>query len=648
MTSPLFDDVAVGALHLKNRLVHVATIGNFGRDGLPTEELIAYYARRAKGGVGLIITEGVSVHPSSQPNPSVVRAYDPAAWPGLARLASAVHAHGVPICLQLWHVGRQQLWGPVGSPWGVSAAPDALSGVVPHVMSVAQIAELENAFVDSAVVAKEAGFDGVEIHGAHGYLVTQFLSPWSNTRTDAYGGSPEGRMRFLRNILRGIRDACGAEFVLGLKLSGSEFVEGGLTPDDTRGVIAALEADALIDVVGISQGNFSLSLERHVPDMHFPPAPFADAIAQARPPQAKTPIIAIGRVMDRRTAEELVANGVADLIGMARALISDPDLPSLWRVGDDAHVRDCIACNVCWGVIHTGKHMLCIHNPEVGAEQSWEPAQRAEAPRTLHVIGGGPAGMEAAWVAAGRGHRVHLWEAAQELGGQLRYLAAMPGLGEYGGILAYQKARMAEYGVDVRCGHTVTRDELKTWAGQDDVVVALATGSLPQPYPSVLAALDPLAPDDGRWYTLGAGEGEAVVFDEDGGYGAYGPAERLLALGYRVSIVTSRTDLGANLDYLSRIGLQRRLREAGARVYTGMQPDAVTAEHLRISDVYSGKPIMLAKPALTVWAGPRVANDALAETFERNDRFLSLIGDAVSPRKILSAIHEGQLLGRML
>ncbi|TAM75684.1 oxidoreductase [bacterium] len=648
MTSALFDDVAVGALHLKNRLVHVATVGNYGREGLPTEELIAYYARRAKGGVGLIITEGVSVHPSSQPNPSVVRAYDPAAWPGLARLASAVHAHGVPIFLQLWHVGRQQLWGPVGSPWGVSAAPDALSGVVPHIMSIAQIVELENAFIDSAVVAKEAGFDGVEIHGAHGYLVTQFLSPWSNTRTDDYGGSPEGRMRFLRNILKGIRDACGTDFVLGLKLSGSEFVDGGLIPADTREIIAELESHALVDVVGISQGNFSLSLERHVPDMHFPPAPFADAIAEARPPHAKTPIIAIGRIMDRQTAEELVSNGVADLIGMARALISDPDLPARWRAGDDAHVRNCISCNICWGIIHTGKRMLCIHNPEVGAEGSWEPAQRTDTPRTIHVVGGGPAGMEAAWVAASRGHRVRLWEAAGEIGGQLRYLSAMPGLGEFGGILAYQKARLAEYGVDVCCGHAVTHDDVTEWTQQDDAVAVLATGSLAQAPPRVLAELDPLVPDDQRWFALGAGDGEAIVFDEDGSYYAYGPVDRLLGLGYRVSVATSRTDVGMNLDYLSRIGLQRRLRESGARVYTGMQPGSVTAEHLYVRDVYSGESIRLPRPLLTVWAGPRVANDTLARAFGRDGRLLGLIGDAVSPRKILSAIHEGQLLGRAL
>jgi len=648
MSSPLFGELVIGKLRLRNRLVHVATIGNYGRDGIPTDQQVAYYARRAQGGVGLIVTEGASVHPSSQPNPSVVRAYDPAARPGLTRLAAAVHAHGVPICLQLWHVGRQQLWGPVGSPWGVSPAPDALSGVVPHVMGVEEIRELERAFVDCAVVAREAGYDGVEIHGAHGYLVTQFLSPWSNTRRDEYGGDFNGRMRFLRNILQGIRRSCGADFAIGLKLSGSEFVEGGLTAADTREIIADLDASRLVDFVSINQGNFSLSLERHVPDMHFPPAPFADVIAQARPAQGTTPIVAIGRVMDRATAEDLIARGVADAIGMSRALISDPDLPAKWRAGDDRHVRRCIACNVCWGIIHTGKRMTCIHNPETGAEASWQPLSRADRPRTVHVVGGGPAGMEAAWVAAARGHRVDLWESAETLGGQLRYLAMLPGLAEYGKILSYQRARLSEHGVEVRCGQAVSAEQLQAWRRESDAAIVLATGSVPQPPPRALVPFNPLVPDDERWETLGRGEGEAVVFDEDGGYAAYGPAERLAELGYRVSLVTSRSDIGSGLDYLSRIGLQRRLRGNGVRVHTGMEPSAAENGRLQVKDVYTGALVELGCPAVVVWAGPRMARDGLTVQLAGSAARVISIGDAVSPRKILSAIHEGHLAGRTL
>ena len=639
----LFDEVRVGGVTLRNRIAHPATIGNLARDGVPTEDQAAYYARRAAGGAGLIVTEGVTVHPSSQPNPAVVRAYDPAARPGLEELAAAVRKHGARIFLQLWHVGRQQLWGPTGSPWGISPLPDAFSGIVPHVMSVAQIAELEAAFIRGAVIARETGFDGVELHGAHGYLITQFLSPWSNTRTDEYGGTFEKRMRFLRTITAGIRRECGDDFAIGLKLSGSEFVPGGLDAEQTARIIADLESAALVDVVAINQGNFTTSLELHVPDMHFAELPFADVIRACRPPGSKIPIMAIGRVMHREVAADAVRSGVADLVGMCRELISDPDTPRKWQTGTD--VRRCIACNVCWGTIVTGKRINCIQNNEVGFERTFVPPQHAARRRKVHVVGGGPAGLEAAWVAAGRGHDVEVWEARASVGGQLAALAALPGLAEYGEVLRYQLAQLHEHGVPIHTGRRVTETDLAAWT---DAEVIFATGSIAQAAPAALAQCDVVMPDDERFHERIAAAKYAVVFDEDGTYYAYGPVDALLEAGCAVTLATSRTEIGMGLDYLSRIGLHRRLRKGGVRVLTGVAPVSSDAQSLMLSDVFTAQTMAVPRPDVVVWAGPRVADDELVPAAAYGATLRRVIGDAYSPRKIIAALHEGFATGSAL
>lgn len=636
----LFEEIVVGPLRLRNRLAFPATIGNLGTSEAPTDEQIAYYERRARGGVGLIVTEGVTVHSSSQPNAAVVQAYNPKARRGLQHLAAASKHHGAAILLQLWHAGRQQLWGPTRSPWGASSLPDAFSGVVPHVMTLDEVAEVEQAFVTCAQVARDAGFDGVEVHGAHGYLVTQFLSPWSNNRTDIYGGSFENRMRFVRNLLGGIRQACGPEFAIGLKLSGSEFVEGGLTAQDTRAIISDLDGRGLLDLVSINQGNFSLSLERHVPDMHFSQAPFADVVRAVRPSGDGVAIMAIGRIIDRDVAEGLVADGTADLIGMARGLISDPDLPRLWQAGDESHVRRCISCNLCWGIIVGSKRIACIHNSETGNELKHAAPARSSSRRTVHVIGGGPAGMEAAWVAASRGHDVHLWEASSALGGQLRALAALPGLGEYGGIVAYQGARLAENGVIVHLNHTVSAGEIAAW---DDGAVVLATGSEPQAAPRSLNGMHTFGPDATGDIPAAAPNASAIVFDEDGAYAAYGAVDLLLERGYAVTLATSRMEIASGLDYLSKIGTQRRLRGGDVAMLTGVESARVESDALVLRDCYSGRERRLPKPALAVWAGPRAARDDLAAAAGKHA--FTVIGDAISPRRIISAIHEGYAAG---
>lgn len=644
MGARLFEPVRVRDTVLPNRLVHAATLTQYGRDGRPTPEQAAYLRRRAEGGVGCIVTEGVSVHASSRPHPGVVQAYRPEVFAALRAWPEAAGA--VPVLLQLWHVGRQQLWGPWEAPWGVSSEPDALSGSVPHVMTDEEIEAVLTAFVEAARRAEAAGFAGVELHGAHGYLLTQFLSPWSNTRTDRWGGDAARRRAFVVELARRVRRATGPRFIVALKLSGHEFVPGGLSERDAADLTAALVAEDLVDLIGVSQGNFSLSLERHVPDLHFPEAPFAHLARAVREAAGGVPVATMGRVMSRDTAERLVAEGWADLVGLSRALLADPDLPKKWQGVDVEPVRPCLACNVCWGRIHQGRPVACVHNPELGHERGWAAPRRLRCPASVVVAGAGPAGLEAAWVLARRGFRVTVYERAVEPGGQAARLRRLAGLERFGELVDYQLAQCARYGVALRLGQPLGPEEAAALGDIHGLVVA--TGSEPvRPVipgwtgvvrvPDEVPDLDP-TPEAGL---------SAVVVDEDGGYYAYGPAEHLLARGYAVVLVTARTALGGRLDYLSRIGLERRLRSHDVPVWCGWRVAGGRGRALVLEDMFTGRTRVVDGVDLVVWAGSRRAVDGLW----RSGRLPAArrwrpVGDAYAPRDLLAAVHEGHRLAR--
>lgn len=494
-----------------------------------------------------------------------------------------------------YHVGRQQLWGPRVVPWGISTLPDALSGIVPHVMTHSELGEVVQAYVDCAKVARDCGFDGVDF---------------------------KRRIRLVQEILEGIRENCGPDFLIDLKLSGAEFVEGGLETGDTVKIAQHLSGLALIDMVSVGQGNFSTSLEKHVPDMRFPQAPFAAAIREIRT-ELDVPVMATGRIIDPEVAVGLLQDGTADIIGMARSLISDPDAPNKWSGTNLEPVRRCITCNVCWDTIHRGREMVCIHNPAILSSGKQALTRPAQSPRQVPVIGGGPAGMEAAWVAASRGQ-----------------------LAEYGDLLRHQTDQLARYGVSVRCGEAVSLSDLP----DDGVAVVVATGSVPQPAPTALQALDVWYPSDRRWDHLADhASADAFVFDEDWGYYAYGPALRLADAGWRVSIVTSRTGVGEKLDYLARIGLQCDLRNRKIDVHTGQVVGQPLAGSLTLVDVFTGESVEAPAVGLWVWAGPRMAVDGLWRDGQLAKPDLSVpIGDALAPRDIPSAVHEGHNRGKSL
>lgn len=589
----------------------------------------------------MIVTEIIAVDPDALAHGAIVTGYDPDNESGFKQAAEAVEGQGACLLGQLWHPGRQQLWSPVISPKGVSDQPDALSWTVPHVMSTDDVRRVVDAYVGVAERLQRCGFGGVELHGAHGYLITQFLSPWSNTRGDAYGGSLEGRILFPREIAQAIRESCGADFVIGLKMPGDEGVEGGIDPTESARITAALSAYKVFDYFAYNQGNFSLSLENHVPDMHFRRAHFFDLYRGIKP-SANVPIMGIGRIAMPEDAEAMLATNACDLVGISRALIADAEWPNKARAGRVSDIRPSTFDNIAWGEIHAGKPLEEIHNPELGhkGEAGWAPPPAAE-PKRVIVVGAGPAGIQAAWIAAARGHQVTLIGASDEIGGKLKTEAALPGGHEYERLLAWMKRQLDRHGVEQRLGTRIAADDV--FAVKPDVAI-LATGSR-QRTPMGFSGSGLSVRD---WAARRADEGKgrtAVLFDMDHGAATYAAAELLAQRFNRVVLMTPRTQIARNVNYCSAIGVHRRLYEADVQFEFAAEPVSLDGDVLSWRNVYTGRVRTLAEVDLLVWSTPRIADDELDPELRRYGIAVHLVGDAMSPRNILSAIHEGHAAG---
>ena len=639
----LFSPIRLGPRQARNRVMRLATTCNLAERGQVGDRMLAFYRGIAAGGAGTIVTEALRVHPSARGGGSSIAMFSPDVVPGLRRLAEVVQTEGALLIAQLNHGGRQHHAHQIPTLWAPSDIACPHSGGVPHEMSGDEVRELIAGFVRAAVHAREAGLDGVEIHGAQGHLIQEFISPFSNQRNDEYGGSFENRLRFAREIIRGVREAVGRDFVIGFRQGVEEFTPGGLTLEDSKRVARELAADGLVDYLSLSQGNFN-TIETHLPDRHEPLGVYLDLHRQIKAEVGDLPAVTSTRLQTPDHAEEILSRGDADLIGLCRALIVDPEWPAKAQSGRAAEIRRCIACNQCWGWITEGQPLGCVHNATLGNEHELGALVRAERSRRVVVVGGGPAGLEAARVAAERGHTVTLLEREDALGGKIRDAAAIPGHEEVGNVLRFLVPQVEKLGVAVRLGTEATA---QTIAQERPDAVIVATGATPAA-PSVpgdgsVPILPGLEPDD---VARLSGE-RVVVMDEDGYYWAASTAELLARAGKQVTLVTRFFEVLRELPAVSRIATLRFLDRHGVELRPNMAVARVEGGSVVLSHYYSGREERVPDAAAVIWLGPQRANSQLADDLRAlGVEGVHLVGDAFAPRRLANAIQEGHRAGR--
>ncbi len=646
----LFSPLALRGTVLRNRIFSTGHMTTMVTGGLPNDDLVAYHEARARGGAGLIIVEVAAIHESAIFTAHTISAVDDRCIPGYRRIAEACHAHDCKVFGQLFHPGREiieSLDGSTPVSYSASATPNERFHVMPLPMSRAMIAEVIEGYGAAAGRMKAAGLDGVEIVASHGYLPAQFLNPRVNTRDDAYGGSDENRLRFLREIGEAIRGAVGGDFCIGMRISGDEKSHQGLTPDEVIAACAALDDDGVLDYFNVIAGSSStLAGSVHiVPPMTVEGgyvAPYAAAV-KAR---VSKPVLVAGRINQPQIAEQVLRSGQADLCGMTRAMICDPEMADKARAGRIDDIRACIGCNqACIGHMIMGYPISCIQHPETGRERGlgdYGPAARA---RKVLVAGGGPAGMKAAAVAAARGHDVTLYEAGPRLGGQALLAQLLPGRAEFGGIVTNLAREMTLAGVRVVCNTTVDAD-LVAREAPDAVIVA--TGAKPR-MPEIEGAEN--AHVVGAWQVLSdeANVGASVVIaDWRCDWIGLGLAEKLARDGCRVRLCVNGYMPGQTIQQYVRdswIGVLHRL---GVEILPMLRLYGVDEDTVYLQHTTSGEPVICedADTLVVALGHERVASlgDALAD-FPGE---VHLIGDCLAPRTAEEAVLEGLKVARTL
>lgn len=647
--------IRIGNVELKNRIVRPAHATMHGK-GTVNDDLIAYHERRAIGGVALSILEVGSVHPSTAFSLNV---FDPAITDGYRKLVDRIKPHGMKLFQQLWHAGHNAHLPPGGVPWSASDIPGRFINVAPIPMTKTMIDEIVDAYATCAKRCEDGGLDGIDVQCGHGYLIGQFLNPNTNRRTDDYGGSFENRTRLMLEVMEAVRGSVSKNMAVGVRIS-PDLTEGGLGPDEYLRIAKLLIERGLIDYVSLSMGNY----QTFTSQVRAMDAPMGYQLPTSTPitHNVDVPTIVVGRFQTLDEADQVIRQGDADMVGIVRGLIADPDLVNKSLEGKAEQVRPCIGCNQgCAAGLLVSFQMECTVNAAVGRERVMGDHFLAptKASKTVLVVGGGPAGMEAARVAAIRGHKVILAEANSKLGGMVEVAKRAAGRHKIGDITEWLEREIFRLGVDVRLSNYIDASDIEAF-GADEIIVA--TGSLPRMDGIQVSHVQtPIRGMEQRHvissYDLFMESGalpsgtSAVVIDDAGHYEGLACAEELLRKGFKTTLITQLPSLAPLLHMGSIIepGLSRMHQTGEFRHHIRTRAIEINKDTVRVgpeSFWYEGGSGEFEIPAdVVVFVSVNRSNRELADALAEQGLDHRLIGDALSPRYLQVAIREGHIAG---
>ncbi len=633
----LFQKGSIGKINTRNRIVMAPMGTNYaGENGEVTNRLINYYAERAKGGAGLIIVEvGAVDHPEAKAMANQLRIDNDKFIPGLSELTDRVHNHGAKIFQQLHHAGRQTAPNEIEGKQPVSASP--IKGIVegkPRKLETQEVEELVTKFVDSAEREKRAGFDGVEVHGAHGYLIGQFISPRTNKRDDKYGGDLEDRLTFPLEIIEGIRERVGEDYPLSFRLSANEFVEGGHGIEESKKVAKKLEI-AGIDVLHISAGTYE-SMATSLEPMNYEEG-WKTHLSEQIKEVVDIPTITVGVIRKPEMANQIIKEEVADFVAIGRGQIADPYFAEKAAKGKTESINRCISCNKCIGRLLDDRRIRCAVNPKVGREKEFNQLKEAEE-RDVLVIGGGPGGMEAAKWAAERGHNVTLYEKEEELGGQMKIASKPPGKSKINWFIEYLKKEIDKFDIDLETG---TKADLDTIKSEDPDEIVLATGAEP------IELEIPINGEENVLQSWTVLEEERDISEQKivvigGGQVGCEVSEYLLEKDNNVILLEMLGSIATDMEPIAKFDMLTRLQGEDIELKTNEK--VIEIDETEVKTQKNGEKNTYTADKVILAIGNQPKNE-LVDELSNEDYKVYLVGDAKEPRRIFEAVREGTEAG---